>query len=91
MKDVAPTTELRRWFDHRPERWSEFRRRYLNELASNAAVPALAQMAAAGSVTLLYAARDTTRNEAVVLAEYVSTPSEKPAENVHGEDRHRPG
>jgi uncharacterized protein YeaO (DUF488 family) len=79
MKDVAPTTELRRWFDHRPERWSEFRRCYLDELASNAAVPALAQMAAAGSVTLLYAARDTTHNEAAVLAEYVSTPREKPS------------
>jgi uncharacterized protein YeaO (DUF488 family) len=77
MKDVAPSTELRRWFDHRPERWPEFRRRYFDELASNAALGALEQMAAAGPVTLLYAARDTTHNEAAALAEYLSSIGER--------------
>ena len=72
MKDVAPSTELRLWFDHRPERWAEFRRRYLGELAANPAAGALQQLAAAGPVTLLYAARDEAHNEAVVLAEYLS-------------------
>jgi uncharacterized protein YeaO (DUF488 family) len=69
MKDVAPSTELRRWFDHRPERWLEFRRRYIVELKSNPDLRTLRDMAAAEPVTLLYAARDTTHNEAAVLAE----------------------
>lgn len=72
MKDVAPSAELRRWFDHRPERWPEFRRRYVDELGSNPGVQALREMAAAQPVTLLYAARDTAHNEAVVLADYLS-------------------
>lgn len=69
MKDVAPSTELRRWFDHRPERWPEFRRRYIDELKSNPNLRALRDMAAAEPLTLLYAARDTVHNEAVVLEE----------------------
>ena len=72
MKDVAPTTELREWFGHRPERWPEFRRRYIRELDANPSLRALREMAAAAPVTLLYAARDTTHNEAVVLAEHLS-------------------
>ena len=72
MKDIAPSTELRRWFDHRPERWEEFRRRYVDELKSNPELRTLHDMAAAEPVTLLYAARDTTHNEAVVLAEQLS-------------------
>jgi uncharacterized protein YeaO (DUF488 family) len=75
MKDVAPSAELRRWFDHRPERWPEFRRRYIDELKSNANLRALRDVAAAEPVTLLYAARDTTHNEAVVLAEQLSADS----------------
>ena len=69
MKAVAPSAELRRWFDHRPERWLEFRRRYIDELESNPELGALREMAAAGPLTLLYAAKDTAHNEAVVLAE----------------------
>jgi uncharacterized protein YeaO (DUF488 family) len=69
MKGVAPSDELRRWFDHRPERWPEFRRRYVDELKSNPELGVLREMAAAGPITLLYAARDTAHNEAVVLAE----------------------
>ena len=72
MKEVAPSSELRRWFDHRPERWSEFRRRYIDELKSNPEVDTLHEMASAGPVTLLYAAKDTAHNEAVVLAEQLS-------------------
>ena len=73
MKDVAPSTELRRWFDHRPERWPEFRRRYIDELKTNPDARTLFEMAATEPVTLLYAAGDTTHNEAVVLAEHLST------------------
>jgi uncharacterized protein YeaO (DUF488 family) len=72
MKDVAPSTALRKWFDHRPERWPEFRRRYICELKSNPSLRTLGAMVAGGPVTLLYAARDTAHNEAVVLAEQLS-------------------
>jgi len=68
-KDVAPTPALRTWFDHRPERFAEFKRRYRDELAHN---PALAEVQAKlgkGKVTLLYGARDPAINHAVVLAE----------------------
>lgn len=78
MKDVAPSTELRQWFDHRPERWPEFRRRYADELKANPEVRRLVEFAAAAPLTLLYAARDTQHNEAVALAEYLLTLAETP-------------
>jgi uncharacterized protein YeaO (DUF488 family) len=68
LKDVAPSTELRKWFAHDPERWSEFQSRYLDELKSNSEPLAqLKEKSAHGPVTLLYAARDEEHNEAVVL------------------------
>ncbi|HZT89819.1 MAG TPA: DUF488 family protein [Stellaceae bacterium] len=70
LKDAAPSTELRRWFGHRPERWQEFRRRYRDELAANP--EALAPLPRDGVVTLLFAAHDIERNNAVVLAEYLA-------------------
>ena len=65
-KDVAPSSALRKWFDHRPERFKEFARRYLAELAHNPAVGEL--RALKGKVTLIYGARDPAVNHAVVLA-----------------------
>lgn len=68
MKEIAPSTELRRWFAHDPKRWDEFRRRYRIELSSQAeALDELRTMARSGPVTLVYAARDTDHNEAIVL------------------------
>jgi len=72
LKDVAPSTELRRWFAHRPDRWGDFSRRYILELQSSPAVGRLRSLARAGSVTLLYAARDRDRNEAAVLAAFLN-------------------
>ena len=69
MKDVAPSAELRRWFGHEPERWDEFRRRYLAELEGNPCVEALRKLAADGPLTLVYGAKDEAHNDAVVLAE----------------------
>jgi uncharacterized protein YeaO (DUF488 family) len=66
---VAPSDELRRWFAHVPERWEEFRRRYRDELAGNPALDRLLELAAERPVTLVFAARDTERNNAVVLQE----------------------
>ena len=70
LKDVAPTTSLRRWFGHAPERWDKFRERYLTELSDNIAVAQLRDLMRKKSrVTLLYSARDTDHNQAVVLAD----------------------
>ena len=68
LKDVAPSDELRRWFGHDPRRWEEFRRRYTAELeARPEAWQPLLEAAREGDVTLLYGARDTEHNQAVVL------------------------
>jgi uncharacterized protein YeaO (DUF488 family) len=72
LKDIAPSTELREWFGHDPSRWHEFSRRYRAELKANeAAVAEIAEFLKSGRVTLLYGARDTEHNEAVVLADYL--------------------
>jgi uncharacterized protein YeaO (DUF488 family) len=69
-RELAPSTELRRWFGHDPERFEEFRRRYVEELRpQEEKLDALRKRARKGTVTLLFAARDTERNEAVVLAD----------------------
>ena len=68
LKDVAPSTELRKWFAHDPARWAEFRSRYLEELKSNKEqLSLLRQEVAKGTVTLVYGAKDQLHNEAVVL------------------------
>lgn len=73
LKDVAPSTELRKWFGHRAERWEEFRRRYRAELDANVeAWRPILEAAESGTVTLLYSARDTDHNGAVVLREYLT-------------------
>jgi uncharacterized protein YeaO (DUF488 family) len=70
LKEVAPSTELRQWFGHKPERWAEFRIRYRAELKKNPeAVAKLRALAKRGHVTLLYAAKDEEHNQAVVLGE----------------------
>jgi uncharacterized protein YeaO (DUF488 family) len=70
LKDIAPSAELRRWFGHRPERWLEFRRRYLAELQERPElVEEIRKAARHGPVTLVYAAHDEAHNDAVVLKE----------------------
>lgn len=73
LKDAAPSTELRRWFNHDPKRWTEFKRRYSRELDANSSAwaPILAK-ARHGRVTLLYSAHDVEHNNAVVLMDYVN-------------------
>jgi uncharacterized protein YeaO (DUF488 family) len=69
-KELAPSTELRRWFGHDPERFEEFRRRYIEELRSQRSrLTALRRRAREGTLTLVYAAHDADNNDAVVLAE----------------------
>lgn len=72
-KDIAPSTELRRWFGHDRQRWAEFNRRYREELESNpVGVGKLAALLHQGPGTLLYAARDEEHNHAIVLASYMA-------------------
>jgi uncharacterized protein YeaO (DUF488 family) len=72
FKDVAPSDELRRWFGHDPEKWSEFRRRYWGELdARPESWQLLLTAAGEGDITLVYSARDTERNNAVALKTYL--------------------
>jgi uncharacterized protein YeaO (DUF488 family) len=72
LRDVAPSTALRQWFAHRPERWDEFRARYAAELATQKeAVDALRRLASQGHATLLFAARDVERNNAVALRHFL--------------------
>lgn len=75
LKDIAPSTELRRWFAHQVERWDEFRRRYRAELDKNAdALAPLLEAGRHGNVTLLYSAHDEQHNSAIVLREYLEEP-----------------
>jgi uncharacterized protein YeaO (DUF488 family) len=74
LKELAPSQELRQWFAHDPARWEEFRRRYraeLEALPQQAWLRALARHAAAGTHSLVYAARDEQRNNAAVLKELI--------------------
>jgi uncharacterized protein YeaO (DUF488 family) len=74
-KELAVSTELRRWFGHDPARWEEFRQRYRRELRAperRACLQELADRARAGPVTIVYGARDTEHNNAVVLAEVLA-------------------
>jgi uncharacterized protein YeaO (DUF488 family) len=68
LKDIAPSTELRKWFSHDPEKWAEFQTRYRKELQSKAdQLTLLKEKARQGPVSLLYGAKDEEHNEAVVL------------------------
>ena len=70
MKDVAPSTGLRQWFGHEPDRWQEFRRRYVDELRQKSdLVDELRALARKGPITLVFGAHDQTHNDAVVLRE----------------------
>ena len=75
LKEVAPSTELRKWYGHDPERWPEFQKRYREELKDDALQESLAklrQAARKGPVTLVYAAHDEERNSAVVLKQVLT-------------------
>lgn len=72
VRDVAPSKELRIWFGHDPDRWDEFQRRYAAELdAGRGTAAPLLDAARAGPVTLLYSAKDTEHNNALVLRDWL--------------------
>jgi uncharacterized protein YeaO (DUF488 family) len=73
LRDLAPSTELRKWFGHDPALWDEFRRRYTAELVGHREqLDQLLRMAAQGPVTLVYGARDEKHNDAVVLKDVLA-------------------
>lgn len=73
LKEVAPSTELRKWFDHREERWEEFRKRYIKELDAKPDQWApIVEASRHGNVTLLYSAHDISHNGALVLRDYLA-------------------
>ena len=78
---VAPSTELRTWYHHEPERFDEFTRRYLDELATperTAALVHLHDLANHGSLTLLTATKSVALSEAAVLATLLTAPGARP-------------
>lgn len=71
LKDIAPSTTLRKWFGHDPAKWEEFKKRYIAEVKKNTVVTAqLVEQLKKGKVTLVYGAKDEEHNDAVVLKEY---------------------
>ena len=72
LKDVAPSPDLRKWFAHDPAKWGEFQKRYRAELKANPdAWQPILEAAKKGNVTLLYSARDTEHNSAILLKEFL--------------------
>lgn len=70
-KGVAPSEDLRKWFDHDPDKWDEFQKRYRKELDGNDAYDALLKHAREGRVTLIYGTKDEDHNNAIVLRDYL--------------------
>lgn len=76
LKDLAPSTELRKWFGHEPEKWPEFQKRYLSEIKStdSEGLQKLGECLKENDrVTLVFAAKDTEHNNAVALKQYVES------------------
>ncbi|MGI8904386.1 MAG: DUF488 domain-containing protein [Solirubrobacteraceae bacterium] len=85
-QELAPSTELRKWFGHEPSRFDEFRRRYIEQLrCQRPRLTALRHRASTGTLTLVYGARDSEHNEAVVLAEVLR----RGLPHAQGEPRNR--
>jgi len=73
LKDVAPSTELRKWFNHDPAKWEDFRSHYFAELSANPeAWDSLLAAARTDTVTLIYSSHDTAHNSAVALREFLN-------------------
>jgi len=72
LKEAAPTTELRKWFNHEPEKWPDFQKRYEQELKKNTnELELLKKPLKKGVVTLVYGAKDEVHNDAVVLQKFI--------------------
>lgn len=73
LKDIAPSTELRKWFNHDPEKWKDFQKKYRSEIKTNPeCLGQIKDKMKEGKVTLVYSAKDEAHNDAVVLAEFLN-------------------
>lgn len=72
LKDIAPSTELREWFDHDTSKWDEFQERFLSELSTNGAVEELRELLKKPS-TIVYGAKDQEHNNAVVIKRFIES------------------
>jgi uncharacterized protein YeaO (DUF488 family) len=78
VKDIAPSTELRKWFSHDPAKWTEFRRRYRAELVTKPEIwKPLLEAARKSTITLIYSSHDAEHNNAVVLKEFLDSEASK--------------
>ena len=83
LKEIAPSTELRKWFGHDPDKWKSFRGRYETEIRHNDdLVKVLKDKAKGGTVTLVYGARDQKHNEALVLKQFLEKRETKRRSNA---------
>ena len=74
LKELGPTTELRRWFGHEPARWDAFKKRYFKELADKEDLwGPIRKAARTRTITLVYSARDEEHNQAVALREFLES------------------
>jgi uncharacterized protein YeaO (DUF488 family) len=79
LKEIAPSTELRKWFGHDPAKWTEFQKRYRKELQANPeAVAELRSKMKQGDVTLIYSAHDEEHNSALLLKEFMANSKRSP-------------
>lgn len=84
LKDVAPSTALRKWFRHDPKKWDAFREQYWKELESKQGdIEIIMRKAKDGTVTLIYSARDREHNAAVALKEYIERSEKSPMAAMH--------
>ncbi len=90
-KEAAPSTELRRWFNHEPDKWVEFKRRYFKELRTRQeSLTPILERVRAGRVTFVFASRETRFNNAVALKEYLERVKEEiRIARVEGRERFR--
>lgn len=80
LKEVGPSTELRQWFAHDPEKWDTFRRRYARELDSRPETwQPIVSAARRGTVMLVYSSHDAQHNNAVALQQYLRAKARRPA------------
>jgi uncharacterized protein YeaO (DUF488 family) len=85
VKEIAPSTALRKWFGHDPDRWTEFRRRYADEVHEHReAFERLRALARQGPITLIFSARDEVHNDAVALRNLLlGRPAKRKTETAH--------
>jgi uncharacterized protein YeaO (DUF488 family) len=92
LKELAPSTELRRWFGHVPEKWEGFKRRYKKELAAPEKIQLMgniAHTAKRADITLIYSARDSEHSDVKVLEELITERMQRTVISLSGKEKIR--